>query len=143
MNCQLCQKESDAYHEGKLPEGLRIQVETHLECCQYCSESYQLWAMANEVMEAEKAVASNPFLVTRIMTGIEEMEHEGAARLKIPAYQRVLKPILISASLAAAIFIGVFVGSTYLPTETGQRIPVELSYMNDAALESVDLYSQL
>jgi predicted anti-sigma-YlaC factor YlaD len=143
MNCHFCQKESDAYHKGTLSDGLRMQVEMHLEHCSDCSESFQLWAAANEVMEAEKAVKSNPFLVTRIMAGIEEMEHEGATRLRIPAYQKVLKPILISASLAAAIFIGVFVGSTYLPTGTVQRIPVELSYMNDAALESVDLYSQL
>lgn len=143
MNCQFCQKESDAYHKGNLSEGLRIQVEIHLEGCRDCSESYQLWAIANEVMEDEKAAQSNPFLVTRIMAGIEEMELEGVTSRRIPVYQMVLKPLLISVSLAAAVFVGVTVGSTYLPTSDSQRIPVELSYMNDAALESVDLYSQL
>jgi len=143
MNCQFCQKESDAYHEGRLPEVLRVQVETHLASCRECSESYQLWTIANTVMENEKAVQSNPFLVTRIMAGIEEMELEGTTRLRIPVYQKVLKPLLITVSLAAAVFVGVTVGSTYLPTGDSQRIPVEFSYMNDAALESVDLYSQL
>jgi predicted anti-sigma-YlaC factor YlaD len=143
MNCQLCQIELDAYLEGTLPEGTGIQVAEHLKSCSVCSESFQLLTLANKVMDAEMKVQSNPFLVTRIMAGIEEMENQSASFQHIPAYQKVLKPFLISVSLAAAIFFGVVLGSTYLSTESDQRIPVELSYMNDAALESVDLISQL
>jgi len=143
MNCQLCQNEFDAYREGTLPDGTRIQVEKHLKSCSVCFESFQLLTLANEVMDAESKVQSNPFLVTRIMSGIEEMEQKSGSYQHISAYQKVLRPILISASLAAAIFVGVVVGSLYLSTESNQRIPVELSYMNDAALESVDLFSQL
>lgn len=143
MNCQLCQNELDAYLDGTLPQGTGIQVAEHLKKCSVCSESFQLLTLANKVMDAEMKVQSNPFLVTRIMAGIEEMENQSASFQHIPAYQKVLKPILISVSLAAAIFFGVFLGSTYLSTESHQRIPVELSYMNDAALESVDLFSQL
>ena len=143
MNCQLCQNELDGYLVGTLPEGTGIQVAEHLKSCSVCSESFQLLKLANKVMDAEMKVQSNPFLITRIMAGIEEMENQSAGFHHIPAYQKVLKPILISVSLAAAIFFGVVLGSTFLSTESDQRIPVELSYMNDAALESVDLFSQL
>ena len=143
MNCQLCQNEFDAYREGKMPDGTRIQVEKHLKSCSVCTESFHLLVLANKVMDAESKVQSNPFLVTRIMSGIEEMEQKSGSYDPIPAFQRVLRPILISVSLAAAIFTGVVVGSLYLSTESVQRIPVELSYMNDAALESVNLLSQI
>jgi len=50
---------------------------------------------------------------------------------------------LISVSIAVAIFIGVFVGNIYLPSQPTNKMPVEMTYMNDAAIESVDLFSQL
>ena len=99
--------------------------------------------LANKVMEAEKETLSNTFLVTRIMSGIEEMDNKGETYSQHTAYLKALKPILISVSLAAAIFIGILIGNIYFPADSTRKIPVELSYMNDAALESVEIYSQL
>lgn len=143
MNCQLCQKELDAYLGDTLSESIRIQVETHLGECIKCAESFQLVSLSNQVMEEEKRLQSNPFLVTRIIAGIEELEQNRERQQRIPAYQKVLKPVLISVSIAVAIFIGVMVGNIYLPTHPANNLPVEMTYMNDAALESVDLFSQL
>lgn len=143
MNCQLCQKELDAYREGTLPEGIRIQVENHLGDCKECAESFRLLSLSDKVMNEEKRLLSNPFLVTRIMAGIEGLEQIHERDHRIPAYQKVFKPVLISVSIAAAIFIGVLAGSAYLPEQSSDRIPVEMTYMNDAALESVELFSQL
>lgn len=143
MNCLLCQNNLDLYLEGKLSERLQIQVKAHLESCPDCSRGYQLLILADQVIEAEKESNSNPFLVTRIMTGIEVMEGSVSAYRRIPVYKRVLRPILISASLAAAVFSGILLGNSYFLTEKVREVPVELSYMNDAALESVAIYSQL
>ena len=143
MNCQLCQKELDAYREGTLPEGIRIQVENHLGDCKECAESYHLLNLSDHVIGEEKKMRSNPFLVTRIMAGIEELEQNREIHMHIPVYQKVLKPLLMSVSIAAAIFIGVMFGNIYLPDHPTNNLPVELSYMNDAALESVELFSQL
>lgn len=143
MNCQLCQKELDAYQEGILPEGIRTQVEAHLESCKACAQSYQLMAIADRMMDEEKSMQSNPFLVTRIMSAIEELEQNRESPLHIPAYQKLVKTLLVSVSMAAAIFIGVVAGSNYTPTKPANNLPIEMTYMNDAALESVDLFSKL
>ncbi len=143
MNCVLCQKELDAYREGTLPEGIRIQVETHLRTCKECSESFHLISISSQVIDKEKRTQPNPFLVTRIMAGIEEMEQRHESTRRISANQKVLKPVLISVSIAAAIFIGIMAGNIYLPAQPASNFPVEMLYMNDAALESVDLFSQL
>jgi hypothetical protein len=53
----------------------------------------------------------------------------------------VLKSALISVSIAAAIFVGVLAGNSYKPAHPANKLPIEMMYMNDAALESVDLFS--
>jgi len=141
MNCQLCQKKLDAYREGKMPDGMKIQVELHLENCEECAEYYQMAIIADKVMNEEKNEQSNPFLSTRIMADIEELEHQKAIVRSIPKYKKVLKPALISISVAAAIFLGVFMGNIYNPIQTSKSIPIEMAYMNDAALESVNMFS--
>jgi anti-sigma factor RsiW len=135
MNCELCQKDLEAYHEGKLPEGMKVQVKVHLESCAECAEAYQLISITNMVMNEERNLQSNPFLYTRIIAGIEALDLEH----KEPAYRKVLKPALIIVSVAAAVFIGVMTGSIYKPSMPANRIPVEMTYMNDGALESVGL----
>ncbi len=138
MNCKLCRHELEAYREGRLPEGIRTQVNAHLESCTECAVVYTAEILAEKVMEEEKTVRSNPFLATRVMAGIEALESSRAGIEPVPVYRKVLKPVLISFFIAAAILIGVLAGNVYQPAPH-QNIPVELSYMNDAALESVNL----
>lgn len=143
MNCQLCQKEFDAYLEGILPEGIRSQVEVHLGECEVCAESVQLVGLAGKVMEEEKSMQSNPFLVTRIMANIEALEQNRKSVLQVPFFQKVLRPALVGLSVAAAIFIGIVVGNFDVPAQSANKLPVEMTLMNDMALESVNLFSQL
>jgi anti-sigma factor RsiW len=134
-------KEIEAYREGRLPDGIRDLVKLHLESCKDCAELYRLVMLADKVMNEEKGLHSNPFLSTRIMAGIDELERKRESHKPIPAYLKVLKPFIIGLSVAAAILIGVVVGNINNPTLPSNAIPVEMSYMNDAAIESVDLLS--
>ena len=139
MNCQLCQKESDAYREGRLSADTRIQVETHLGACKKCADSYKLQILAERVINMEKELLPNPFLQTRIMARIENLE---TSRYRtIPAYIRVLRPAVIVTSLAAAIFFGIIIGNIYKPYNNEKTIPFELTFFNDSAIESVDVFS--
>lgn len=140
MNCNLCKQELEAYLEGRLPESTRIQVKTHLESCSDCAAIYQMETIANRVIADERQVQPNPFLATRVMAGIEAMEQQPINRESIPVYRKALKPALVTLSFAAAVLIGVFAGNSYQQSQQ-QRIPVELTYMNDALLESVNLWS--
>ncbi len=139
MDCQLCQKELDAYCEGRLPRDMRTQVDAHLKVCKECSESYRLQFLADNVINQEKELLSNQFLVTRVMAQVENFEYQGSKA--IPAYIRVIRMAVITASLAAAIFLGVMMGKIYIPAYSEKVIPVELALMDDAAIESLNLLS--
>ena len=139
MNCQLCQKESDAYRDGNLSADMRAQVEAHLGECEKCAESYKLLTLAYRVIKEERELLSNPFLSTRIMTRIENIETSGYKT--VSTYNRILRPVIIATSLAAAIFFGVIMGNIYKPSSNDEAIPVELALINDATIESVDVLS--
>jgi len=138
MNCHSCQEESDAYREDKLSSATRIQVEDHLRDCRECSVNFKLLALADKVISEEKEILSNPFIQTRIMAGIE---HSETTLPDIePLDTRSLRPAIIALSLAAAILAGVFVGNISRPEVRVNKTPYELTLINDASIESVELF---
>jgi len=139
MNCQVCQKVSDAYREGKLPGDMKTQVEDHLATCKECEDIYNMQVLAERVISQEKELLSNPFLITRIMEQIEDSETPHYKT--VPAFTRVLRTAIITSSLAAAIFLGVMMGNIYKPTVDLHRIPLELAMMDDATIESVNIFA--
>jgi anti-sigma factor RsiW len=139
MNCQLCQKELDAYREGKLPDDMRTQVEAHLELCAVCAESYRIELIADSVMNREKEIDPDNYLTSRIMARIKDAEETGSRT--IAPLIRIVKPALIMTSMAAAIFAGVLIGDLYKPSVKNMKMPVELALIDDVAIESVDILS--
>ena len=139
MNCQSCQNELDAYREGKLPRDMITQVESHLNACKTCAWIYRLQILAERVMDREKEIEPDPFLSTRIMARIEYPEESGYKTSTL--LKRVLKPVLGTASIAAAILLGIMLGNLSHPAETSEAIPIELALIDDAAIESINLLS--
>lgn len=137
MNCRLYQKEFDSYREGRHSSLTKDRIESHLrECreCRECREFYRIQMLAEKLISEEKQLKVNPFLSARVM---QEIENQEALTQKwIPG---ILKPALVILSVAGAIFLGVLMGSIP-PVNRGIRpVPLELSLINDARLESVDM----
>jgi len=137
MNCQLCQKELDAYRDGKLQGDMKIQVESHVKACETCSGIFRLQLLADKVIDREKEIQADPFRITRIMAGIDNLKSSGYE----PAnpFIRVLKPVLVTVSMAAAIFFGIMLGNLSEPVTDRDAIPVELALIDDASIESVNI----
>ena len=139
MNCQLCQKESDAYFGGRLSDDMRTQVEAHLQSCEKCATDYKMQSLAEKVMTQEKAINPDFYLTTRIMARLENSKVI-ADKITSP-FTRLLKPVLIITTMAAAIFVGVLIGNIYKPSVRVLSKPVELALMDDVAIESVNILS--
>jgi len=137
MNCKLCQRELNDYHEGRLPDDRRLKVEDHLGSCKKCASAYQIIRLTDRIIADEKGIQSNPFLSTRVMAAIENLE--APARVPVPVFSRVLKPALVTVSLAAAIFFGVVMGNFTSPVS--DSLPIEMAMMNDIEIESVSMLS--
>jgi len=113
------------------------QVGSHLEECETCSNIYRLQVVADKVINQEKELQPDPFLATRVMAGIDNLEGSGYKPETL--FSRVLKPVLLTASMAAAIFFGIILGNLSWPVKDSETIPVELALIDDAAIESVNI----
>ncbi len=138
MNCQSCLGESDSYIKDNMPSGLRKQVEDHLCICSKCEDIYRRLKFADRVINKEKEELSNPFLLTRIMAKIENSTILPEKTNSI--YNRAFKPAIIALTLATSVLTGVFLGNIYEPVGNKDKIPYELAIINDATIESVDLF---
>jgi len=98
-----------------------------------------IFALA-QILE-EKEIESNPFLVNRIMAGIEKLDQIHESSRPIPVYPNLFRTAMIGSSVAAAMFIGFLVGNIYKPVLSENKLPIEMVYLDDAALEPVDLFS--
>lgn len=141
MNCELCQQQLPGYLGGSLPVESRIEVEKHLEGCRECMDQYRLLVLSARVMEEEKNTAMNPFLSTRVMAGINAWERMKEETQPAPSPVRLLKPLLIGFSVAAAIFAGILMGNLYKPLPAAKPVPAEMAYMDDALIESTSLFA--
>jgi len=139
MNCQLCQKELEAYRLGSLPDDIRTHIETHLQGCRRCAELYKLLILAERVMNEEKKLQSNPYLSTRIMARIEEIK--SPVFLRTPVFIRLAKPVIFVILLAIVITMGVTIGSMYRYVPDRGSLPPEMALIDDAAIESVSILS--
>lgn len=141
MNCQSCLKELEARFNGQLDEGIRTEVEEHVETCLSCAESYNHLRIAGQVISEEKNQPFNPWLSTRVIAKIRENESSGNPAARVPVFGRLIRPLLATVTLAAAVVAGVMIGSLYKADYSSNELPVELGYMNDAGMESVYLFS--
>jgi len=137
MNCQSCQKESEAYRGNNLSPDKRTQVEAHLESCKDCANNYRIGTIIDTVINREKATLLNPFLATRVMAVLETEDKISTVKKSI--FNRVLRPAIITISMAAAIFSGVMLGNVYQVNT--KPLPFEISLIDDITIESVDFLS--
>lgn len=140
MNCKLYQKEFEKYLEGSLPESTRLQVAEHLEECTACHEEFRLLELAENLINEEKKLESNPFISTRVMARIEEIERRPKESVFDNLFGKVFKPVLITVTLTAALLLGIVAGSLNNKADQSVQIPEEISYMDDVFIESLDLY---
>lgn len=134
MNCKSCRENLDAYHEGKLTPDTNTLVESHIKNCEACHRVYDEMLLAERIIATEKTLEHRPFLTTRIMAGIENLNRELNPETVAAG---ILRPVFISLSIAAALFAGVILGKWSVSTEIPERIPVEFAMADDNALESV------
>lgn len=134
MNCELCHKEFDAWQKDRLTPAMRDQVESHLKTCRECNEFYKVQILTDRVIAGEKELQVNPYLSARVMAEIENRQVEDKV-----FFPRILRPVLITMSMAAAVFLGVMMGSIPQRNLNGNELPLELALIDDAGLESIEI----
>ena len=85
---------------------------------------------------------SNPFLSTRVMAVIEELEQTQKDSVFSTIFGKLLKPALITVTLAASLLLGIASGSLIRPVGYSEQIPEEIAYLNDSYIESLEFFAE-
>lgn len=95
----------------------------------------------DRVIDWEKTLRPEPFLSTRVWSRIQRMEEDRRSSF---FGQKSLRPVLMGVSLVFVMFTGIYLGSLMQTgVSTGEvPIPIELSLLNDAKMESIYLLTQ-
>lgn len=133
MNCFYYRDKIEDYLEGRLNENERLSFEDHLKSCPACTEMIQVQKIADKIIAEEKKSVPGFYLTGRIMNRIVNSDQQTSS-----AFFRILKPALITISIAAAVFAGILIGNIS-SLSNDKRFPVELMLMNDVSIESVNL----
>jgi predicted anti-sigma-YlaC factor YlaD len=116
---------------------MKATVEDHLNNCIECSLYYKVLTLSEMIISREKEIEPGPYLASGIMSAIENSESEA----EVSKLFRILKPAIMTASLAAAIFAGILIGNVYAPVVKSAPVPIELALMNDGEIELIDVLS--
>lgn len=131
MDCRYCKERMDDYMEGKLQKTDEAAFQAHLHTYPECLELFRLQELTEKIITDEKKIVPDFYLTGKIMAKIEGVKDEPDSVLI-----RVLRPALATISVAAAIMAGVLIGNISGVT-ADYRMPVELTLLNDAEMESV------
>ncbi len=137
MNCSSCQKQLESFIAGNLSGDMQKSLKTHLDECEECHKVYTSMVITDKVINREKELKANPFISTRIIEHINQQEEVSVSRSF--GWSRVLQPMLLTASVALALYIGISAGNLYQNTTAQNSIPEELMLMDDASMESLNL----
>lgn len=141
MNCQLCQNKMEAYVRNEIDPGLINPMEEHLKECQHCTEYLFLIRMMEDMIQEEVQIRPDPNLPAKIMQLIESGKGFESRNIDLRSH-RMIKTFIFSVSVSAAIFAGILAGSFYYTEYPEDNIPAEISYMNDAEIEAINLFTK-
>jgi hypothetical protein len=106
MDCKDFQNSLFTYAEGELAPETRDAMAAHNKDCRSCSKLLEGFLALQDALEAEKGLEPDPFLSTRILQRLENAKEKGH-RPALP----VLRPVLVTLVLLAALVSGYLVGN--------------------------------
>lgn len=141
MKCTEFQKKMIFYIDADLDKVENDAMEAHLQKCEECRILFNQFVSCYRSAETEHQPEANPFLYTRIMQKIENMQERRTYSTLKPALVKFLQPSLFSLFLIVGISIGVFLGSQFQVNEqkTKAMASTEEIYMNDFEMEELEI----
>jgi hypothetical protein len=140
MNCKETERLMTGYLNGTLTAENKVSVDIHLEKCRMCSVLVRELSYSDNIIIEEKKMKSNPFLATRVMASIDNLEIS-TEHLQVSVWKRALQPAIITSLIIIGIFIGYKMGGLYTSGNHQQTVN-ESAYINDIEMESLNFIAQ-
>lgn len=131
MTCRECIQHLDKF-DGSTMQMLPRQVVEHLCTCESCSLAYRTMQAVDAYVASRVVQQPTPFLTAKVMTKI------GQPRLQVMPDRKTRK-LLLAASVAATITLGIMVGNLYRTEAHIATNSNEMVVIDDTNMESISL----
>ena len=137
MHCKTIRNLLNHYVEGNLATSVRQEINDHLSGCSECNTCFHMLQELFSSIESEKVVAFDPYMLTRVMTAIENKNQSWFKH----SLHRSLQPIIITVVMTLIILAGINLGKSFRYQQTiADDYKSELFYlgtMNNENLETI------
>ncbi len=132
MDCKQVKNNLIFYHYGELSPQQSEEIKKHLQTCQSCAADYQKLSAVLDYAAAEARSEPNPYIWTRVKARLEQ----SGEYTPVPAWVRVLQPVLLVALVVVGLFLGIQLGNLYTRPDLSGDLAME-------QLENQDLFISL
>jgi predicted anti-sigma-YlaC factor YlaD len=130
MTCKECIQHLDRF-DGSTRQMLPNQVVEHLSSCQSCAAAYRAMQVVDAYVDSQQKMQPSAFLAARVMAQI------GKQPSRKPIHGSKVRPLMLAASVAATIVLGIVVGKLFnAQTHTTSN---DMAIIDDSHLESISL----
>lgn len=137
MNCIECRMKAEEFLKQALTLSESTLVLEHLQHCESCKNEFAASMLLNKTIVNEQREKVNPFMATRVMAKINSMPQQQQKVQVSITRDLKLQPLLVAASVALMIFIGIKTGNLISENNSKNQVPEEWVYFDDATMESL------
>ncbi len=113
MNCKEVENNLIFFIEGSLPESRQVDFNKHLNSCDNCKVLYQKIKADLLVIENDKITEPNPFLYSRIIENLKQVESKEPSVLRLNTKGFYVQVAAYAAGIILAIFLGIGLGADF------------------------------
>jgi predicted anti-sigma-YlaC factor YlaD len=139
MNCKNCRNDLIGFIQGALPKRMEVQIREHLNGCEECRSFADYLRSTLNVIQAEREIAPDPFLATRIEGFLSK---SAAAPRRLSFLPKLIPTLTFSIFILAGIAGGVGLGRVLTPVRENQNFPAQqmISLVDDLQQEPIESF---
>lgn len=132
MTCKECIQHLDRFNGSTSPM-LSSQAAEHLSRCQSCAAAYRAMQAVDAYVDSQQKRQPSAFLAARVMAQV------GKQPIRKPLHVSRVRPLMLAASVAATIVLGIVVGNLFKAQTHSISSTNEMAIIDDSHLESISL----
>lgn len=132
MTCRECIQHLDKFDGSKM-QMLPKEVVKHLRTCESCSLAYLTIQAVDAYVASRVKEQPTPFLTAKVMNKVGQQQKSQSMQ------DRRIHKLLIAASVAATITLGIMVGNLFRVGSHISTTSNEMNIIDDSYMESISL----
>ena len=134
MKCNSIHNQLIGYLDDEIDNDLRSEIEAHLKECSRCSEFLTRLKKAFDMVDEEKQIQPDPYMITRIMARLDDRK----SMLPKHKFRLAFQIVAFIAIIAIGIYSGILIGKNFTnESSVSADYQNEIYYLDELQHENI------